>query len=48
MNVKRYVNGKPVNETEFKTIEIRSKNTVRILTDVFNRINSGENEVFRK
>lgn len=39
MNVKRYVNGKPVSESEFKSIEIRNKNTVRIFSDIVRRTN---------
>jgi hypothetical protein len=39
MNVKRYINGKPVSESEFKNIEVRNKNTTRIFSDVIRRTN---------
>ena len=37
MNIKRYVNGKPVTETEFKSIEIRNKTASKIISDVVRR-----------
>lgn len=37
MNIKRYVNGKPVTETEFKSLEIRNKTTSKIILDVARR-----------
>ena len=48
MNIKRYVNGKPVGEKEFKSLEIRSKNTARIMSDIFGKLNTAENNNFKK
>jgi len=39
MNIKRYINGKPVSESEFKSVEVRNKNTARLFSDVIRRTN---------
>ena len=38
MNIKRYVNGKPVSDIEFKNMEIRSKNTEKIILGAAKRL----------
>ena len=44
MNIKRYVNGKPVGEKEFKSLEIRSKSTSRIMSDIFEKLNTSNSD----
>lgn len=40
LNIKRYVNGKPVSQTEFKTMEIRNKAAEKIIEKANFRINT--------
>lgn len=47
MYVKRYVNGKPVSKTEFKSLEIHSKAASAILKNAASRISS-EYEIYKK
>ena len=48
MNIKRYVNGKPVGEKDFKSLEIRSKSTSRIMSDILENINKPNSDDFNK
>ena len=40
MNIKRYVNGKPVSQSEFKSLEIRNKGAQKIIEKAGIRINT--------
>lgn len=42
MNIKRYVNGKPVSQSEFKTMEIRNKGAEKVIEKANLRINTFE------
>lgn len=42
MNIKRYVNGKPVSQSEFKTLEIRNKGAEKVLENANLRLNTFE------
>ncbi len=42
MNIKRYVNGKPVSQAEFKTLEIRNKGAEKVLEKAVLRITTFE------
>ena len=48
MNIKRYVNGKPVGEKDFKSLEIRSKSTSRIMSDILENLNKVNSDDFNK